>query len=56
MIIWENFEDNNRRENVNVAVADYISTQSRLKLYKYLSEVGSLTCIVIQAVLSSFKM
>ena len=39
-VSWKHSEDNSRRKNVNVAVAAYKMTQSLLKLYEYLSELG----------------
>ena len=39
-VSWKYTEDNiATRKNVNVAVAGYVTTQARLKLYKYLSEL-----------------
>jgi hypothetical protein len=49
--VWvslKNSEDNIAEgKNVNVAVAAYLTTQAHLKLYDYLSELGSLSCTVI---------
>ena len=40
-VSWKYSEDNvNTGKNVNVAVAAYVTTQARLKLYGYLSELG----------------
>jgi len=33
-----------------VAVAAYVTTQARLKLFEYVSELGSLFCTVIQVI------
>ena len=41
MISWKYSENNVATgKNVNVAVATYVITQSRLKLYEYLSKMG----------------
>ena len=41
LVSWKYFEDNIAvGKNVNVAVAAYVTTQARLKLYKYLSKMG----------------
>ena len=54
-VSWKHSEDNIAAgNNVNVAVAAYVTTQARLKLYEYLSELGA-ACTVIQTVLSSSK-
>jgi hypothetical protein len=38
---WEHSDENlPTGKNVNVAVATYVTTQARLKLYEYLSELG----------------
>jgi len=56
-VSWKHSDDNIAAgKNVNVAAAAYVTTQARLKLYEYLSESGSVSCTVIQTVLSSFKM
>jgi len=39
-VSWKHSEDNSRRENVNVAFAAYVTTQARLKIYDYPSELG----------------
>jgi hypothetical protein len=40
-VSWKYFEENMAAErNVNVAVAAYVTTQARLKLYEYLSQLG----------------
>ena len=40
-ISWKYSEDNVAAgKNVNVAVAAYVTTQARLKLYEYLSKLG----------------
>ena len=40
-VSWKHSEDNiAERKNVNVAVAAYLTTQAKLKLYEYLSELG----------------
>ena len=40
-VSWKHSEDNIAAgKNVNVAVAAYVTTQTRLKLYEYLSELG----------------
>jgi len=40
-VSWKYSEDNvTTGENVNVAVAAYVTTRARLKLYGYLSELG----------------
>jgi len=44
-VSWKHSEDNIAAgKNVNVAVAAYLTTQSRLKLYEYLSKLESLSC------------
>ena len=56
-VSWKHSENNIAAgKKVNVAVAAYVTTQARLKLYEYLSELGNLSCTVIQTVISSFKM
>ena len=41
LVFWKYSEANvAARKNVNVAVAAYVTTQVRLKLYVYLSKVG----------------
>ena len=53
---WKYSEDNVAAgKNVNVAVAAYITTHARLKLYEYLSELGSLSCTVILTRWSFFR-
>ena len=42
-------------KNVNVAVAANVTTEVGLKLYEYLSELGSLSFSVTKTVLSSLK-
>jgi len=55
-VSWKYSEDNIAAgKNVNVAVAAYVTTQARLKLYEYLSKLGSLFCTVIQTQSSSFR-
>ena len=40
-VSWKHSEDNIAAgKNVNLAVAAYVTTQARLKLYEYLSELG----------------
>jgi hypothetical protein len=40
-VSWKLFEDNvTSGKNVNVAVAAYVATQGRLKVYEYLSKLG----------------
>ena len=41
-------------KNVNVAVAAYVTTQARLKLYGYLSKLGK-SVLCCDTVLSTFK-
>jgi len=49
-------EDNvTTRKNFNVAVAAYVTTQARLKLYGYLSKLGK-SVLYCDTVLSTFKM
>jgi len=44
---WKYSEDNIAAgNNVNVAMAVYITTQARLKLYEYLSELGGVYPLV----------
>ena len=53
---WKYSEDNVAAgKNDNVAVAAYITTHARLKLYEYLSELGSLSCTVILTRWSFFR-
>ena len=52
---WKYFEDVDAAIKVNVVVAAYVTTQARLKLYKYLSKLGSLFCTVIQTRSTSFR-
>jgi len=55
-VSWNHSEDNIATgKNVNVAVAAYVMTQARLKLYEYLSELGE-SVLNCDTVLSSFKM
>jgi len=51
-----NFSENNvaSGKNVNVAVAAYVTTQARLKLYVYLSKLGK-SVLYCDAVLSTFR-
>ena len=42
-------------KNVNVAVYAYVTTLARLKLYEYLSKMGSPFCTVMQTRSSSFR-
>ena len=40
-VSWNHFEENVATgRKVNVAVAAYVTTQARLKLYEYLRELG----------------
>jgi len=49
MCFMEIIEDNVAAgKNVNVVVGAYVTTQSRLKLYVYMRELGSLSCTVIR--------
>jgi len=53
-VSWRHSDDSIAAgKNVNVAVATYVMTQARLQLYEYLSELGSLSCTVIQCYLHS---
>ena len=48
-VSWKYSEDNVASgENVNVAVAAYVTTQARLKIYENLRKLGSLFFIAIQ--------
>ena len=55
-ISWK-FSENNvtTGKNVNVAIAAYVTTQARLKLYEYLSSWVTLSCTVIQTRLFTFR-
>jgi hypothetical protein len=49
-VSWKYSEDNvTTGKNVNVAVAAYVTTQARLKLYAYLSKLGksALYCDIV---------
>jgi tRNA A58 N-methylase Trm61 len=52
---WKYIEDVDAAIKVNVVVAAYVTTQARLKLYEYLSKLGSLFCTVIQTRSTSFR-
>ena len=54
-VSWKYSEDNvTTGKNVNVAVAAYVTTQARLKLYGYLSKLG-MSVLYCDTVLSTFK-
>jgi len=53
-VSWKYSEDSiDVGKNDNVAVAGYVATQARLKMYEYLSELS--VCTVIQTRSSSFR-
>ena len=55
-VSWKYSEENVAAgKNVNVAVAAYITTKARLKLYEYLSELWSLSSTVILTPSSFFR-
>jgi len=55
-VSWNHSQDNIAAgKNVKVVVAAYVTTQARLKLYEYLSELGE-SALYCDTVLSSFKM
>ena len=55
-VSWKYSEENvDAWKNFNVAVAAYVTTQTRLKMYEYLSKWGSLLCTVIQTRSSMFR-
>ena len=56
-VSWKYTEDNiPAGKNVNVTVDANVTTQAWLKLYEYLSELGSLCCTVIRTLPTMFKM